>query len=375
MFSRNRQNLSTPATQLSKSLPQPIRLGIWGTRSAGKTVYMLMLYHYLSIEQGWNIAVDQETEEFINKGLELMLDEGKFVLPTLTRRGEAQDIYSYTLSGMMNNQTIDIEIQFFDISGETLRGRNEIIHDENGKEITIVDYLLKCHGILFLVSPLQEDRDSRSYYALLGDLFRSMQNRSGHMQLEQYVVFGITKVDHEEVYPNFISKSSDKSSDKSAEKLFIEMLGRQTNLHWFENFFHIKIGKGDSVDINPNHDNRCGFFYISPFGVHKDKNGDIKSIVERNEQTTQSQKDPILDPIETSSGSGSPYEMGSKSKGRNNTLNAQGASTGKYKINIEVPFNPINMIEPIGWLIQGIINCPPNIPIDSSSQANSSTSI
>ena len=83
----NRKRSETPDEYVNEStpkrrpIPSPIRLGIWGFIGAGKSVYMLRLYEYLA-NKGKIQITDQDTEEYINHGLDLF-DHGIFVPPTV----------------------------------------------------------------------------------------------------------------------------------------------------------------------------------------------------------------------------------------------------------------------------------------------------
>jgi GTPase SAR1 family protein len=95
---------------------KPIRLGIWGLPNSGKTVYMTMLYHYLSQgESQWRIVTDDEvTEKYVNDNLALIMDQGDFPDPTeVTIKVE---VCSYKLINDTKNKIV--ELSFFDVSGE-----------------------------------------------------------------------------------------------------------------------------------------------------------------------------------------------------------------------------------------------------------------
>ncbi|MDE5108650.1 MAG: hypothetical protein O4808_16850, partial [Trichodesmium sp. St17_bin3_1_1] len=78
-----------------------IKLGIWGTSSAGKTVYMLMLYHYLqrsNRKDRFLVKVDdKETDEFLEKHLNSMIYKGEFPTPTEKPPEDKYNSYSYKL--------------------------------------------------------------------------------------------------------------------------------------------------------------------------------------------------------------------------------------------------------------------------------------
>lgn len=356
-------------SQKPRPIPSPIRLGIWGFQSAGKSVYMLRLYEYLS-NKGKVQITDKDTEEYINKGMEL-LDRGIFVPPTRTAAEKSK--YSYTIE---NEDGSNTEFTFLDLPGRILTDPYNNFLQENSQEITVVDHLLQCHGIIFLLSPLEEDKQTKAYLTLLRKLFLAMQTKSGRKPLEQYVAFGITKIDHPEVNQKYLEEKY-----KYPEQMFLEMLkpGENVNLEWLKGFFHAQIEKpkdkskdNSRLNINPSQENRCQLFYISAFGTYKDSDGNIKSPVIPNEEEKQKntaskfdEKYPIWSTDEQNYPD--PYDFGKEN------IKTEDINPNKYKINIEAPFNPINIFTPIDWLVRGIKSFPPNISNTSSTDSNTSS--
>ncbi|NET24610.1 hypothetical protein [Okeania sp. SIO1I7] len=344
-------------------IPSQIRLGIWGFPGAGKSVYMLRLSQELS-DQGRLVPTDEITAKYIYEGTKL-LEKGEFVNPTGTGKYSK---YSYTIE---NSDNRNIELTFFDLPGEVFTDPENYFSSENNREVNVVDYLLECHGILFLLSPLEEDIHSfdESYYILLKRLFDLMRIKSRKNRLEQYVAFGITKIDNSEVYG--------ESLDKYAEQMFLNILGRGPNakLTWLKNYFHIIIeGSKDRprLKINPTSENRCQFFYISAFGIHKDSKGNVQYPVRENKEekpkynTYKTEEDPMFptDDLED-------VDVENFGNKNNDTEEFKfNKSKNKYIIDTKVRFNPINMYSPIEWLIKGIKEYPPNIPDHSSADSN-----
>lgn len=364
-------------------IPSPIRLGIWGFRSAGKSVYMLRLYEYL-LNEGKIQITDTDTEEYIINGLE-SLDEGRFVPPTQIPGKKSK--YSYTIN---NEDGSNTELTFLDLPGDILNDPYNDFFHENSQEVAVVDYLLQCHGIIFLLSPLEEDKlkednQIKPYHTLLMKLFIAMQRKSGQKPLEQYVAFGITKIDHPEVNQKCLEEKY-----QYPEQMFLEMLGKGPNvkLEWLKGFFHAKIEKpkdkskdNSRLNINPTSENRCQLFYISAFGTYKDSDGKVKSPVILNEEEKQKntaskaefQEDPMFlteeEPMFSTHKQNDldPYDFGKENVNKED-INPN--KYNKYKINIAAPFNPINMLSPIEWLVRGIKSFPPNIPNISSGNSN-----
>lgn len=365
----NRKRSETPDEYVNEStpkrrpIPSPIRLGIWGFRGSGKSVYMLRLYEYLA-NKGKIQITDQDTEKYINDALDLF-DKGIFVPPTVVPGKKTK--YFYTIKNENGSNT---ELTFFDLSGEILENPYKTFVDENSQENTVVDYLLQCHGIIFLLSPLQNNKKSKPYHSLLRKLFIAMQSKSGQKPLEQYVAFGITKIDD----PNVNQKCLEEKYHYP-EQMFLEMLDKGPNvqLEWLKNFFHAKIDvpKDKSknhprLNIDPTPENRCQLFYISAFGTYKNSKGEVKSPVEENKQQDTASKakfkeDPTCSTEEQDDRE--PYDFGQESINTKDIRpDTKDTSSDKYKIDINAPFNPINIFSPIEWLVRGIKNCPPNIP-------------
>lgn len=328
---------------------------------------MLRLYEYL-LNEGKVQITDQDTEEYINKGMEL-LDRGIFVPPTEIAAEKSK--YSYTVN---NEDGSNTELTFLDLPGRILIDPYNDFLQENSQEVAVVDHLLQCHGIIFLLSPLQEDKQTKPYVTLLRKLFIAMQRKSGRKPLGQYVAFGITKIDHQEVNQKYLEEKY-----QYPEQMFLEMLGKGSNvkLQWLKGFFHVQIEKpkdkskdSPRLNINPTRENRCQFFYISAFGTYKDSDGNVKSPVIPNEEEKQKntaskfefEEDPIFSTYEQDDPD--PYDFGKEN------IKTEDINPNKYKINTEAPFNPINIFTPIDWLVRGIKSFPPNISNTSSTDSN-----
>jgi len=343
------------ATQLEQA--QKIRLGVWGPPGSGKTVYMTMLAHYLkaSPESPWKVEItDPRTIEFVAQNRSLIMTKGEFMGGTEVRRGESPKVYSYKLKHKEGIRK-DIELDFFDLPGRFyLGGEQYKLEDGDGCSLSIAQYLNQCHGVVFLLSPLDEDKsplEGASYYDLLDRLFMDMQSarQSNSPELEQYVAFCITKVDHPEVHTSFCNSTAKES--------FLKLLGNNASLTWFRNFFHTEINsRKQELNSEPSKYNRCQFFYISPFGVYRDENKVPRSPV----FVTKIENDPMLpetsqnpNPIfQDSKQTADPYE---------NILidipsydNWGNKSSKIYQIDTKVAFSPINVLSPIQWLIRGI---------------------
>ena len=214
-------------------------------------------------------------------------------------------------------------------------------------------------------------------------------------KLEQYVVFGITKADHDQIYQRTI--------ETNFYQLIMEIIGDQASLEWLESYFHLEIveDKDGTQQVNVNgENNRCCFLPISPFAKCYDKDGKMISPVIENKteeepRANESQQEPpkaaekrqekqLEDPFKKNLSkkqkNNDDYETpstadnseGGQREGHSSdnddydtpsTTNDDepNQKQGKYKIDTRVPWRPQNVVEPIEWLIQRIENHPPKI--------------
>ena len=375
-----------------------IKLGIWGTSSSGKTVYMLMLYHYLQRSKRKDKFLvkvdDQETDDFLQTELNLRIYKGEFPTPTTTK--DKYNSYSYKLK-RDNSETI-VELTFLDLPGEVLQRREYKVKTNNKKneDVSVAKYLTQCHGILILLSPLKEDYND-SYLPLLDGLFRLMLREIPEFKLEQYVVFGITKADHDKIYQRTI--------DTNFYQLIMEIIGPQAPLEWLKSYFYLEIveERDGTKRVNVNgENNRCCFLPISPFAKYYDKDGKMISPVITNENKTEEElklnesqqeppkaadkrqekqrEDPFKKNLSKKQNHNDDYETpstadnseGGQREGHSSdnddydtpsTTNDDepNQKQEKYKIDTRVTWRPQNVVEPIEWLIQRIENHPPKI--------------
>ena len=381
-----------------------IKLGIWGTSSAGKTVYMLMLYHYLQRSKRKDRflvkAGNEQTDKFLEDHLNSRIYKGEFPITTLTPLTPKEDKHnSYSYKLKRNNSDTIVELTFLDLSGEIWKSRGYKVKTNNKKneDVSVAKYLTQCHGILILLSPLKEDYPDKSYFSLLDGLFRLMLRQIPEFKLEQYVVFGITKADHDQIYQRTIKTNF--------YQLIMEIIGDQAPLEWLESYFHLEIveDKDGTQQVNVNgENNRCCFLPISPFAKYYDKDGKMISPVITNENKTEeelklnesqqeapkaadkrqekqledlfkknlSKKQKNNDDYETPSTADN-SEGGQREGHSSDNDDYDTPSTTnddepnqkqeKHKIDTRVEWRPQNVVEPIEWLIQRIENHPPKI--------------
>ena len=267
-------------------------------------------------------------------------------------------------------------------------------NNKKNEDVSVAKYLTQCHGILILLSPLKEDYND-SYLPLLDGLFRLMLREIPKFKLEQYVVFGITKADHDKIYQRTI--------DTNFYQLIMEIIGLQAPLEWLESYFYLEIvkEKDETQRVNVNgENNRCCFLPISPFAKCYDKDGKMISPVIENKteeepRANESQQEaPKAADKRQEKQREDPFKKNLSKKQKNNddyetpstADNSEGGQReghssdnddydtpsttnddepnqeeGKYKIDTRVTWRPQNVVEPIEWLIQRIENHPPKI--------------
>ena len=249
---------------------------------------------------------------------------------------------------------------FLDLPGEIWERRGYKVKTNNKKneDVSVAKYLTQCHGILILLSPLKEDYND-SYLPLLEGLFRLMlrQIPKSEFKLEQYVVFGITKADHDKIYQRTI--------DRNFYQLIMEIIGDQAPLEWLKSYFYLEIveEKDGTQRVNVNgENNRCCFLPISPFAKSYDKDGKMISPVIEN----KTENDDYETPSTADNSEGGQREGHSSDNDDYDTPSTTNddepnQKQGKYKIDTRVDWIPQNVVEPIEWLIQRIENHPPKI--------------
>ncbi|MCC2691636.1 hypothetical protein [Nodularia sp. LEGE 04288] len=376
-----------------ESLPtsaRTIRLGIWGTRGSGKTTYLAMLYDALELSPKWEINVDEKARDFVEEHLTTIGVERVFPLPT--EPSQKLEVFSYTLrpdtSGVANSTIV---LNFIDAPGEFYEDISKAsakidnpdaqTHELEEQLMDIVDYLIRCDGIIFLLDPMRSKEDGRAYSTLLRNLFQECQKRSRRSgmiseRLEQYMAFCVTKVDREDLW------SKEQKSDELAQKVMGLELERLKNFCWLElnqEKRKKKIGK----------ENRCEFFSVSSIGRYQDKGGKWQPAV--IEPAVNNNPEPQVNtPTEATQGeykttyersrAHTPQPTNTNSSGSSSSSNwASGNNTEKKPTSLpktqptikpDVKLKSHNVLEPIEWLIQGIQNHPPSRskPSDVSNQ-------
>ena len=245
-----------------------MRIGIWGTAGSGKTTYLVRLYDALMASKYWTVRVSDNGRDFVQDNQDLIINHGKF--PAKTAITSKTRIFNYTITPQKKGlsqgiHVSQIQLDFIDAPGEFYEDFKKY-----GKDYDIVDYLLYCDGIIFLIDPARKSGEKLS--TMIPKLFRELSARveeksknsdapkrkkdlSG--RLEQYMAFCVTKIDRSDYW--------DKRDD--AEKLMLNIAKPR---------FFYALGNYCYYDDNPNKrkdygiNNRCDFFCVSSIGRHFD---------------------------------------------------------------------------------------------------------
>lgn len=366
-----------PKIQASES---SVRLGIWGTSGSGKTTYLTRLYRTLK-NTGWSVEADKRASDFIRANTERM-DRGEFPKRTVPVAGQPLEMYKYILTyddeNDSNADRIRVELDFVDAPGEFYERISnpeaKILDRKAQKQLSIIDYLLSCHGIIFLLDPTRTQDDGKSYLLLLENLFREMQLRQRQLRkepdekenkLEQYIAFAVTKVDRDDI--------TDRDLDPI--NLVIKLLGPDIKLQWFQSFFWLdrgkllrQINKGEYQPASQFH--RCQFFSVSSVGIYQDEHGEWRSgaitTKEFEDSTTgnitgsEISKQTSLERFLNSEKAGNaanqePTVSRSSSKfgGGTPPFQKQVTNQSVERIRQGIELMPLGVVEPLKWLIDG----------------------
>lgn len=188
-----------------------LKIGLWGSREAGKTTYLAML-NYIALESGWEIqSADLESEEFLGRMDRRIFRDHLFPPPTV---GE-QNIYKYHIAppnqgvfGFLKNRR-KYTLALLDVGGEAFetpeRYRQEMQRQEG---VDVYQYLSECAGIIFLLDPCRPEprpkSDDLSYFEILSRAFFELRQQIDPrrpVRIPSAVAFCLAKMDEPEHRP------------------------------------------------------------------------------------------------------------------------------------------------------------------------------
>lgn len=218
--------------QIKETLKSEQQLGkshqitVYGTSGSGKSTFLVRLHDAIQKRKSEFelIKIDDKTDKFI-KNLEKEIFTGKPV-PRTNPSETRLELFTMTLAESYRLLNPQIEFSFIDPPGVFFeqiglenQQRIKIIDQRNGEtsEMTFIEYLSSCKGIIFLIDPErkkvnigQQNVSSHSlvpYQTILRNLFQALKehgkNNSERIRegkLTQYMAFTLTKIDKGELW-------------------------------------------------------------------------------------------------------------------------------------------------------------------------------
>lgn len=238
--------------------PDLIEIAIWGPPQSGKTNYLAMLL--LSPKpEGWRLTAGIKTTEFLSTGMKIILEEKRFIPPTLDEDGFFYP-FDFEIPGTFGSKNYTVYLPEY--PGE---------YYENPKNHTeFVKRIAKCHGIIWLVDPIEIDNpteDRKSYTRMIVEWLGILKEYGGG-RIQSHMAFCLSKMDD----------PKQKEGFKNPRKYCLDKLGKPVQII-LENFCDPKkvgffatstagfVPKSDNIsNVDPN-DPRKLLNEPSPIGL------------------------------------------------------------------------------------------------------------
>lgn len=334
--------------------PSDIRLGIWGTARSGKTTYLTMLYQELMSSKYWRVGGTPEAKDFAKGKYSLMKKTKTFCQGTepedttpiyeywLTETGKNNDFMGKIFKNPLREEGKSITLEFIDAPG--IYYEKPIESSGRVKGTDIIDYLDSCDGIIFLLDP-ERQPDLEPISDLLSDLVSEFQTRYNKKMankvtapLPHYMAFCVTKVDEGER----LEKAD------APELLAQEILGETFFTQLLENFCNSK---------------RMKFFAISSIGCYEEGGKKIGGVYNPDKKEEPSQNEDLSPKPEVwkneRSKEKNPQTHDSFGFTKTSPDEPESGSPNRKTIRMDKNPKPLNVIEPVEWLIKGIEKEPP----------------
>jgi hypothetical protein len=187
---------ATPAVMPAPTPTEPkpsdgFSVGIWGTKSAGKTMYLGMLrinimrqYQPMWRMTPWN----EDASRFIGM-VDVALADHRFTPPTLP---DQPDNLWFQISKRdpIHHRDQTYSLRVLDMPGEWYQNPEKAVI--NGVNV-LQEYLANCQGLLCLVDPDSSKQERMNIY--LGELLRTLFLKNNRQPIDKWFAFCLTKMD------------------------------------------------------------------------------------------------------------------------------------------------------------------------------------
>lgn len=370
-----------------------IKIGIWGTKGAGKTSYLGRLIERLERGGVWRVrhSTSKATTTFYND-IKRTVSRGEWPAPTNAQTAidatDAADLIEKGLSGlycfkvrpddgseqkakMDQRQITEITFYFLDAAGEYYENLEDpqfdmsgLFQPSDGGEFSIVDYLSRCHGVIMLIDPTRKEigPNRQTYEDLFRDLIMKLLTKfPGSFDLLQFFSICFTQID----------KDPFRTDYDKPEVIAARVLGKD-----YDNFLRnliprnqYKLYNTSVIGIEGVANRSSGYLpsqpekkvYPSPFGA-KPTGTSMPAMPTPNTTTTRPVPSILRKDTGRSEDTTSVEQTQSKPAPHpDNTTTRANPSANKKAPPFSPDNPPLNVTEPLDWLLEQILEEPPDI--------------
>jgi len=221
--------------KIFNTIPDCVKIGVWGPQGSGKTTYMIMLQFADDLE-GWKIKpLGRETQEIYLEGTDSMREKEEFVLPTPLETTYLTFDFEGPVGGFFQRSR-SFRVIVPEAPGEFYE--NPKNHSE------LVDEMSRYQSILWLIDPEQI-----RYRRIIQEWLYLLYGRQGRKgDLEHYMAFCLTKMDLPNHYP-YIDNPKDYCLDILGNDVQM-YLETYCDLNKIEFFATTSIGVDHNMETN-----------------------------------------------------------------------------------------------------------------------------
>lgn len=185
----------TPAKPVEPEPTGGFSIGIWGTKEAGKTMYLGMLHINMmrGHSRAWNMRPWNDAANGFIGTVEVALANHQFVSPTATTAiaDQFEDLWFQIFRrDSVHNRDQEYSLRVLNISGELYQyPEGAVINGVN----VLQEYLTNCKGLLCLVDPDSTSQEQLNIY--LGKMLRTLYMKNNHQRVDKRFAFCLTKMD------------------------------------------------------------------------------------------------------------------------------------------------------------------------------------